>query len=89
MKFSELNFKRAENRVRAFHEFANGYAASVVCGPWTYGGEKGLFELAVMHDGKLDYTTPITNDVIGHLTEAQVEELLAQIEALPAKEKAE
>jgi hypothetical protein len=89
MKFSELNFKLSEIGVRAFHEFANGYAASVVCGPWTYGGEKGLFELAVMHDGKLDYTTPLTEDVIGHLTEAQVEEFLQQIEALPAKEKAE
>ena len=89
MKFTELNFKCNEIGVRAFHEFANGYCASVIRGPWTYGGEKGLFELAVMHDGKLDYTTPITEDVIGHLTEAQVEGLLAQIEALPAKEKAE
>lgn len=89
MKFTELNFKCNEIGVRAFHEFANGYGASVIRGPWTYGGEKGLFELAVMHDGKLDYTTPLTEDVIGHLTEAQVEDLLAQIEALPAKEKAE
>src|SRR5690554_2603794 len=38
-----------------------------------YGGEKGLYELTVLDDnGNLDYTTPITNDVIGWLTWEEV-----------------
>ena len=45
--------------------FDNGYGASVVCHEGSYGNEKGLFELAVTKEGKLDYSTPIANDVIG------------------------
>ena len=65
-------------------KFANGYGASVVCGPYTYGGPERLFELAVLgQDGHLTYETPITSDVIGWLTEEQVQETLAKIDALP------
>ena len=63
--------------------FENGYGASVVCTPYTYGGDKGLYELAVLNnDGELTYDTPITNDVEGHLTEADVTKLLEQIQSL-------
>jgi len=65
--------------------FANGYGASVVRGPYSYGGPSGLFELAVLGpDGDLCYDTPITNDVEGWLSEDHVQTLLAQIDALPA-----
>lgn len=67
---------------RLFH-FPNGYGASVVRGPHTYGGSEGLFELAVLDaDGRLTYDTPITGDVIGWLDEDAVQALLARIEAL-------
>ena len=70
------------------HKFSNGFGASVVCHEYSYGGDEGLFELAVIEfdgDNKwyLTYDTPITGDVIGHLTPDEVEDLLAQIEALP------
>lgn len=90
MKFSDLEFKSSEFTagVQARVAFPNGYGASVIRGPYTYGGPEGLYELAVLQDGKLCYSTPITEDVIGHLTEAQVMELLQQIEALePANGK--
>lgn len=73
------------------YRFANGYGASVVRHPFSYGNKEGLFELAVLSDFKSDteyeltYSTPITSDVIGYLTDEKVEELLTQIEALPAK----
>ena len=74
--------------VQKLYRFANNYGASVVKGEHTYGGEEGLWELAVVKfktdgDFNLDYTTPITEDVEGHLTDDAVEELLAKIEALP------
>ena len=74
--------------VQKLYKFANNYGASVVKGEHTYGGDEGLWELAVVTfqtDGgfNLCYTTPITSDVEGHLTDDAVEVLLAKIEALP------
>jgi hypothetical protein len=74
--------------VQKLYKFANNYGASVVKGEHTYGGDEGLWELAVITFDtsggfNLCYTTPITSDVEGHLDDAAVEELLAKIEALP------
>jgi len=65
--------------------FDNGYGASVIRGPHTYGGSKGLWEVAVLDsDGDLYYRSPITNDVIGYLSEDEVASALESIAALPA-----
>lgn len=74
--------------VQKLYRFANNFGASVVKGEHTYGGDEGLWELAVVvfdtgGGFNLCYTTPITTDVEGHLTDDAVEELLAKIEALP------
>jgi len=64
--------------------FANGYGASIVQHSFSYGNESGLWELAVIgKNGKLCYDTPITNDVLGYLTEEEVNTTLDAIEALP------
>ena len=65
--------------------FPNGYGASVIDSG--YGSDQGLFEVAVLkkvtdNDYKLCYDTPITDDVIGWLTNEQVIELLEQIKEL-------
>lgn len=66
--------------------FPNNYGASVIKGPYSYGGPQGLWELAVKKfdgdDWELCYDTVITNDVIGHNTEAEIEALLERIKAL-------
>jgi hypothetical protein len=63
--------------------FDNGYGASVVVGPHTYGGEDGLYELAVLDsNGNLTYETPVTGDVEGYLSEDDVTKLLEQIQNL-------
>ncbi len=69
------------------HRFENGYGASVIQHDFSYGGKEGLWELAVLDfsgddEGALTYATEITDDVLGHLTEEDVEDLLAQIEEL-------
>jgi hypothetical protein len=65
-------------------EFDNGYGASVVKGPLSYGGKHGLYEMAVLDDsGNLTYDTPITNDVIGYLSEDEVNDYLTKIQELP------
>jgi hypothetical protein len=83
--FNDLEFKDDKQRGLSAARiiFDNGYGASVVVGPYTYGGEDGLYELGVLgKDGKLCYDTPITEDVEGYLTEEGVTEFLKQIQSL-------
>lgn len=62
--------------------FENGYKGSVITDG--YGADEGLYELAVVDStGDIDYTTHITDDVIGYLTEADVMKYLKQISELP------
>ena len=68
--------------VQALIEFENSYGASIVRTPYTYGGGDGLYELAVFKDGQLTYDTPITDDVIGYLTEEGVTQLITEIQLL-------
>ena len=71
------------NGYQLIYKFDNGYGASVVKHNHSYGGKKGLYELAVLdNEGALCYTTPITEDVVGHLTMGEVENLLAEISYL-------
>lgn len=63
--------------------FSNGYGASVIRNSYSYGHEYGLYELAVLKDGRLCYDTPITSNVIGYLTADEVAEHLQRIEELP------
>jgi len=72
---------------RYVFQFPNGYGASVIRSPYSYGGPDGLYELAVLKNGKINYKTPITDDVVGWLTPDEVTELLGQIQALPGKKK--
>jgi hypothetical protein len=63
--------------------FDNGYGASIVKGPMSYGGDRGLYELAVLDsNGELTYDTPVTSDVEGYLSEEDVTKLLEQIQNL-------
>ena len=65
-------------------QFLNGYGASIVQGPHTYGGPNGLYEIAVFgKNGEITYETPITNDVLGYLSEGDVEKILLDIKNLP------
>ena len=65
------------------YRFANGYGASVVRHIGSYGSAAGLWELAVLDDdGHLTYKTPVTGDVIGHLTWDNVMRTLDEIDAL-------
>lgn len=63
--------------------FENGYGASVIRTEQSYGGSRGLYELAVLdNDGKLTYDTPITDDVLGFLSPEEVTNYLIQIQDL-------
>ena len=69
--------------VQARIQFENGYGASVVKTPYSYGGDRGLYELAVLdNDGHLTYATPVTSDVIGYLRDIDVTDVMEKIQQL-------
>lgn len=97
MNFSDLNFQPHINYpdrgIAAKHFFPNGYGVSVVrfTTPYgylggSYGAEEGLYEVAVLKgvedNWEICYDTPITSDVLGYLSEEEVEVLLYEIENL-------
>jgi hypothetical protein len=88
-KFKELNFQQHPTGMgkQCIVQFSNGYGASIVQGPYTYGGSNGLYEIAVFgKNGEITYDTPITDDVIGHLSEKEVEKILKDIKNLDQNE---
>lgn len=86
MKFSDLKFTPSLVGVSAKVFFPNGYGASIITSEFSYGGDAGLYELAVLKGSKdsydLCYSTKITDDVLGRLSEVDVLDYLKQIESL-------
>jgi hypothetical protein len=92
MKFTNLQFAQhptlgGEDAVQALHFFPNGYGVSVVRFPGSYGFTEGLYEVAVLKgtdktNYELCYDTPVTDDVLGHRDEQDIENIMEEIQAL-------
>lgn len=91
--FKYKEFKRRHpdsniiNNEQWLFKFENGYGASVIIGTTSYGGDEGLYELAVIkwynkEDWDIVYDTEITGDVLGWLTVENVNNLLEKIRGL-------
>jgi hypothetical protein len=94
--FNEPIIERSSpGKEQKIYRFDNGYGASVIRGTYSYGGDRGLWELAVLSGftggedveeddlgASIDYKTPITDDVIGYLSEEDVEKILVRIKKL-------
>ena len=82
MKFEKLKFEKLYDGVQAIIEFGK-YEVSVVSHSYSYGGKKGLWEMAVLDsEGSLCYDTEITDDVLGHLNDPEVDRYLRMISQL-------
>lgn len=91
--FKNMSFKNLPNK-KTIHKtgiqylvfYPNGYGASIVQHHFSYGGDAGFWELAVIlgneEEWSICYSTPITTDVMGWLTESEVDDLLNQIKKL-------
>ena len=82
-----LNTDYINHGVQHRYKFNNDYGASVVKHDFSYGGQNGLWELAVLDftvdkTGEITYHTPITQDVVGHLAWDNVESILQEIKEL-------
>ena len=87
-KFEDLEFELINDAPfmvgkKSRMHFDNGYGVSVVSHSYSYGGRDGLYEIAVLDSNdELTYDTPVTNDVIGYLTEEDVTDILKQVQEL-------
>lgn len=90
MNFSDLDFQphavHPNDGVHAVHLFDNGYGVSVVRTPFSYGGQQGLYEVAVIQgdqdNWQITYDTSITGDVLGWQTPQDVDNVLNQVQSL-------
>lgn len=79
--------------VQLIYKFENGYGASVVRHNYSYGRDRGLWELAVIQfygneeRWELTHNTPITDDVIRDLTKLEIDEILNDIKNLDTEEE--
>ena len=87
-KFEDLEFELINDAPfmvgkKSRMHFDNGYGVSVVSHTYSYGGKRGLYEIAVLDsNGELTYDTPVTNDVIGYLTEKAVSKVMKEVQEL-------
>ena len=70
---------KEDNKLQKIYAFPNGYGASVIKHEGSYGFDKDQWELAVLKDDELCYSTDITSDVMGYLNDPQVDNILRQI----------
>ena len=83
LPFSPINDAPFMVGKKARMHFDNGYGVSVVSHSYSYGGRSGLYEVAVLDSNdELTYDTPVTNDVIGYLTEEEVSDVMKQVQEL-------
>lgn len=90
-KFKEYLLRKWHNdlyeETQMVYKFPNNYGASVIKTRYSRGGNRGLWEIAVIYfiDGDewdIDYSTPITGDTLGCLTDENVCEILEKIKNL-------
>ena len=78
MKFKDLKFEDAseiygENAIHAWVDFPNGYSASVVRHQYSYGSEKGLYEIGAYYGSEMAKMPRWGDQVKGWLDESAVE----------------
>jgi len=84
-EFKDLEFNTHPSGMggkQAVITFDNGYGASIIIGSTWYSNGIDTYELAVLCNRKLDYSTYITDDVLGYLTEQEVSEYMKKIQEL-------
>lgn len=87
MTFRNLSFAPHQvdpNGVHARMNFENGYGVSVIQTRFSYGGDEGLYEMAVLKGKDICDDTPVANDVLGYLTKEDVTEKMMLVQELPS-----
>lgn len=72
--------------IQYIYAFPNGYGVSLIKSEFSYGGQADLWEIAVIEINSVDtlewnlcYDTPVSDDVIGYLTDDEAREIMKQV----------
>jgi hypothetical protein len=90
MNFTDLKFEShpyyKDDGIQAVHFFPNGYGVSIVRFPGSYGFQDDLYEIAILKGTpdkyELCYDTFITEDVLGHQDETDINNILQEVQTL-------
>lgn len=76
----------ANGGTQIIYRFTNDYGASIVNHSYSYGTELAVikFNGSGIDDFDLTYDTPITSDVMGHLSPEEINVILQNISELPS-----
>ena len=85
-KIHLVETNKVHNGVQKIYSFPNGYGASVIKHEGSYGFDQDKWELAVLKDEELCYSTGITSDVMGYLNDPEVDQVLRQIADLEVED---
>lgn len=82
---SELSDRYKDHKM-AFEVFENGYAVSVLFGKSFYSNGIDTYELAILLNGDLCYTSGITDGVLEELSEEEVSDIMIRVASLQSVE---
>lgn len=71
-----------ESSKRATMDFPNGFGVSILLGSLFHSNGTDTYEVAIFRGDNIDYTTGITDDVMGYRTAKEVTEIMAQVQKL-------
>ena len=84
-EFKDLDFKLTPrgDGIQAIMKFDNEFGVSVVKSKYSYGGDKGLYEMAILNiNGEITYDTEITEDVLGYLEPDDVTKYMIDVQRI-------
>lgn len=81
--FNDLEFKPHKSIKRGFIarlNFPNKYGISVIFGNPLFRCSKNTYEVAILKNGHLCYSTPITDDVLGYQSIDNINAIMKEIQ---------
>jgi len=76
------NLYGVEDNLLATKTFKNAFGVSVLKGTRFYSNGIDTYEVAVLRDGEVCYDSGVTGDVIGYITEAEVNAIMIEVQEL-------
>ena len=82
LEFEDISKTHGEDAIQTYLEFENGYDISVVKHKYSYGGEKGMYEVGCFYNNHMVDPADWGDTVKGWLTPEDVETELGLIKCL-------